>query len=57
MEIAEIKAQLSIGQVLDHYSLRADKNNRLCCPFHEENLYASTPSSIRHAARLWEEVL
>ena len=40
MEIAEIKAQLTIGQVLDHYGLKVDKNKRLCCPFHEDK----TPS-------------
>ena len=40
MEIAEIKAQLTIGQVLDHYNLSADKNNMLHCPFHNDK----TPS-------------
>lgn len=40
MEIAEIKAQLTIAQVLDHFKLRADKNNMLCCPFHNDK----TPS-------------
>jgi DNA primase len=40
MEIAEIKQQLTIGQVLDHYNLMADKNNMLCCPFHNDK----TPS-------------
>lgn len=40
MEIAEIKAQLTITQVLDHYNLRANKNQMLCCPFHEDK----TPS-------------
>ena len=40
MEIAEIKAQLTINQVLAHYSLSADKNNMLCCPFHNDK----TPS-------------
>jgi DNA primase len=40
MEIAEIKQKLSITQVLDHYSLKADKNKRLCCPFHDDK----TPS-------------
>ena len=40
MEIAEIKQQLTITQVLDHYGLKADKNNRLCCPFHDDK----TPS-------------
>lgn len=34
MEISEIKAQLTIGQLLDHYNLSADKNNMLRCPFH-----------------------
>ena len=40
MEIAEIKQQLTIAQVLDHYGLKADKNHRLCCPFHNDK----TPS-------------
>ena len=40
MEIAEIKGQLTIGQVLDHYNLKPDKNNMLCCPFHDDK----TPS-------------
>ena len=40
MEIVEIKQQLTINQVLDHYGLQADKNNRLCCPFHNDK----TPS-------------
>jgi DNA primase len=40
MEIAEIKQKLSITQVLDHYGMKADKNKRLCCPFHDDK----TPS-------------
>lgn len=40
MEIAEIKAQLTILQVLDHYGLKPDKNKMLCCPFHNDK----TPS-------------
>lgn len=40
MEIAEIKQQLTIGQVLDHYNLKPDKNSMLCCPFHKDK----TPS-------------
>jgi DNA primase len=40
MEIPEIKAHLMINQVLDHYGLKADKNNRLNCPFHNDK----TPS-------------
>ena len=40
MEITEIKAQLTIAQVLDHYGLRADKNKMLHCPFHDDK----TPS-------------
>jgi DNA primase len=40
MEISEIKSQLTIHQVLDHYGLKADKNHRLCCPFHNDK----TPS-------------
>jgi len=40
MEIKDIKQQLSIVRVLEHYGLQTDKNGRLCCPFHED----STPS-------------
>jgi DNA primase len=36
MDIKDIKAQLSITQVLQHYGLKADRNNKLCCPFHED---------------------
>jgi DNA primase catalytic core len=40
MEIQEIKTRLSIAQVLEHYNMRADKNARMCCPFHDDK----TPS-------------
>jgi len=40
MEIAEIKSRLSLSEVIRHYGLKADKQNRLCCPFHEDK----TPS-------------
>ena len=40
MEIQEIKKQLTIGQVLNHYNLKPDKNNRLKCPWHDDK----TPS-------------
>lgn len=40
MEIAQIKRELRISTVLAHYSLRADKSWRLCCPFHDDK----TPS-------------
>ena len=40
MEINEIKQRLSILTVLNHYGLRPDKNQRLCCPFHPDK----TPS-------------
>lgn len=40
MEIAEIKRQLTIEQVLNHYGLQPDKNGRLNCPFHADK----TPS-------------
>ncbi len=36
MEIQEIKQQLTIGQVLEHYGLRPNKNKMLCCPFHND---------------------
>ena len=40
MEIQDIKQRLHIAQVLQHYGLRPDKNNRLLCPFHNDR----TPS-------------
>ncbi len=40
MEIQEIKAQLSLAQVLDYYGLKPDKHGKLNCPFHEDK----TPS-------------
>lgn len=40
MEITEIKQQLTIGQVLDHYGLKTNTHNMLCCPFHQDK----TPS-------------
>jgi DNA primase len=40
MEIAEIKRQLGIDQVLEHYGLKPDRNDRLLCPFHPDK----TPS-------------
>ncbi|NEN25886.1 DNA primase, partial [Cryomorpha ignava] len=40
MEIPEIKSHLPLAQVLHHYNLSPDRNNRLCCPFHPDK----TPS-------------
>jgi DNA primase len=40
MEITAIKQQLSLAQVIKHYGLKPDRQNRLCCPFHEDK----TPS-------------
>jgi DNA primase len=40
MEINDIKIQLPIKEVLQHYHLYPDKQNRLCCPFHDDK----TPS-------------
>ena len=40
MEIAEIKGQLTLAQVLGYYGLKPDKHLRLHCPFHEDR----TPS-------------
>ena len=36
----ELKRQLNIAQVLDHYGLKPDRNHRLLCPFHPDK----TPS-------------
>jgi hypothetical protein len=40
MQIRDIKEKLSLQQVLSHYNLKPDRNNRLCCPFHSDK----TPS-------------
>lgn len=40
MEIQEIKSRLSILNVLGHYNVKTDKNNRALCPFHNDK----TPS-------------
>lgn len=40
MEIQEIKRKLTISEVIKYYGLKADKQNRLKCPFHEDK----TPS-------------
>jgi DNA primase len=36
MEIPEIKRQLPIAQVLEHYGLKPDRHDRLLCPFHPD---------------------
>ncbi len=36
MEIPDIKQQLTLAQVLDHYNLKPDKHLRLNCPFHDD---------------------
>jgi DNA primase catalytic core len=40
MTIEEIKSRLTLLEVMMHYGLLPDKQNRLCCPFHEDK----TPS-------------
>jgi DNA primase len=37
MEIQDIKNNLSLATILQHYNLKADKNNMLRCPFHDDN--------------------
>ena len=36
MKIPEIKRNLTLTMVLDHYKLQPDKNNRLNCPWHPD---------------------
>ena len=40
MEITAIKEKLSLATVLHYYGLKADKTNRMHCPFHDDK----TPS-------------
>lgn len=57
MEIQEIKQRLTLAMLLQHYGLKADKQNRLKCPFHNDKtpslqLYYKTPSGRRMAMGL-----
>ena len=36
MEIQEIKQRLTMAEVIKHYGLKAEKQARLKCPFHNE---------------------
>lgn len=36
MTIAEIKAGLTLAEVIKHYGYKADKYNRINCPFHDD---------------------
>ena len=40
MEISDIKTKLTLSEVIKHYGYKADKQNRINCPFHEDK----TPS-------------
>ncbi|HET6242988.1 MAG TPA: CHC2 zinc finger domain-containing protein, partial [Bacteroidia bacterium] len=40
MEIPEIKQKLTLAEVIKHYGFKADKQNRINCPFHQDK----TPS-------------
>lgn len=40
MEIPEIKSRLTLSKVINYYGFKADKQNRLKCPFHDDK----TPS-------------
>jgi DNA primase len=40
MEIQEIKSRLNLAEVIKHYGFKADKYNRINCPFHNDK----TPS-------------
>ena len=40
MEIKDIKAKLTLAEVIKHYGYKADKQNRINCPFHDDK----TPS-------------
>jgi len=37
MEIQDIKQNLSLESILQHYNLKQDKNNMLRCPFHDDS--------------------
>ncbi|MBX3257330.1 MAG: hypothetical protein KF862_24605 [Chitinophagaceae bacterium] len=45
MEVKEIKSRLTITQILQHYGLKPDKNNRLLCPFNSPR-FSSRPSAL-----------
>lgn len=37
MEIKQIKAQLSIETILNHYQIKLNQNNHCKCPFHKDD--------------------
>jgi DNA primase len=62
MEISEIKAELTIGQVLDHYNLKVDKNNMLTCPFYNDKtpslqIYPQTNTFCSHPTAMLAPVM
>lgn len=40
MDIQEVKSRLTLATLIQYYGYKATKNNRICCPFHEDK----TPS-------------
>jgi DNA primase len=40
VEIQQIKQRLTLAEVIKHYGFKADKQNRINCPFHDDR----TPS-------------
>ena len=36
MTIQQIRSELTIQRVLQHYNLKPDRNDMLCCPFHDD---------------------
>ena len=59
MEIKDIKQQLSIKVVLEHYGVKADKNGMAKCPFHPDKtpslqIYPKSNPPLPQASRLWQ---
>ncbi|NJO03049.1 MAG: hypothetical protein HC880_16420, partial [Bacteroidia bacterium] len=55
MTISEIKARLSLLDLLGYYGQRVGRNHRMCCPFHEDKtpslqLYPETNTAYCFAA-------
>lgn len=47
MEIGEIKAKLSITNVLAHYGITTIKNKQINCPFHNDKIPSPAPPLAR----------
>jgi len=52
MEITDIKQRLTLSEVIKYYGLKADKQNRINCPFHEDKTLTTSPLLIE-IVKVW----